>query len=107
MPKIENGGFNNPCLQEEIRIWKNSPIATGTEEYSPSHKSFINVYLGKLFLGYLTVGAMNKTHILFFQYSTWFDQKMHLNIPIVILQHLDKISCIDLATTRNEPTQLE
>ena len=102
MPKITNGGFNNPCLQEEIRIGKHSPVATGTEEYSPHHNFFINAYFRKLFLGYLTRGSMNKTHILFFQYSTWFDYKIHLNIPIVILQHLDKISCSDPATTRNE-----
>ena len=103
MPKITNGGFNNPCLQEEIRIWKHSLVATGTEEYSPNHNFFINAYFGKLFMGYLTGGAMNKTHILVFQYSTWFDHKIHLDIPIVILQHLDRISCSDPATTRNEP----
>ena len=46
---------------------------------------------------------MNKTHILFFQYSTWFDHKIYLNILVVILQHLDRISYSDPATTRNEP----
>ena len=103
MPKIANGGFNNPCLQEEIRIWKNSLVVVGIEEYSPNHNFLIIAYFGKLFLSYLTRGAMNKTHILFFQYSTWFDHKIHLNIPIVILQHLDRISYSDPATTRNEP----
>ena len=62
------------------------------------------MYFGKQFLGYLTGGAMNKTHILVFPYSTWFDHKIHLNIPIVILQHLDRISYSDPAATRNEPT---
>ena len=103
MPKITNGGFNNPCLQEEIRIWKHSPIAAGTKEYSPNQDFFINAYFGKLSTGYLTGGVMNKTHILVFQYSTWFDHKIHLNILVVIMQHLDIISCSDLATTMNEP----
>ena len=66
MPKITNGGFNNPCLQEKIRIWKHNHVAAGTEEYSPNHNFLINMYFGKVFLVYLTEGAMNKTHILFF-----------------------------------------
>ena len=45
---------------------------------------------------------MNKTHILVFKYSMFFYHKIHLNIPIVILQHLDRISCSDPAATRNE-----
>ena len=57
-------------------------------------------------MGYLTRGAMNKTHILFFQYSMWFDYKIHLIIRVVILQHLDIISCSDPATTRNEPAAI-
>ena len=103
MPKIANGGFNNPFLQEEIQIWKNSAVAARIEEYSPNHNFLINAYFGKLFLGYLTGGAMNKTHILVFQYSTWFDHKIHLNIYVVILQHRNRISYSDPATTRNEP----
>ena len=90
-------------FRKEFEFWKNSLVATGTKEYSPNHNFLINVYFGKLFLGYLTRGAMNKTHILVFRYSTWFCHKIHLNIPVVILQHLDKISCSDPATTRNEP----
>ena len=63
-----------------------SPIATRKDEYSPNHNLFINAYFGKLFLGYLTRGAMNKTHVLFFRYSLWFCHKIHLNISVVILQ---------------------
>lgn len=102
MPKITIGGFNNPCLEEEILIQKHSPIVTGTQEYSSNHNSFIRAYFGKLFMGYLIGGSMNKTHILFFKYSTWFDNKIHLNIHVLILQYLDKISFSDPATTRNE-----
>ena len=54
-------------------------------------------------MGDLTMGAMKKTHILVCHYSRCFDHKIHLNITIVILQHLDKISYSDPATTRNEP----
>ena len=57
-------------FRKESEFWKNSPVAAGTEEYSPNHNAFINVYLGKLFLDYLTGGSMNKTHILVFRYST-------------------------------------
>ena len=78
-------------------------VAAGIEEYSPNHNFFIDAYFRKLFVGYLTGGAMNKTHILFFQYFTWFDHKVHLNIRVVILQHLDRISCSDPTATRNEP----
>ena len=46
---------------------------------------------------------MNKTHILVFRFYTWFCHKIHLNILVVILQHLDRISCSDPTTTRNEP----
>jgi hypothetical protein len=45
---------------------------------------------------------MNKNYILGFRYSMWFDHKIHLNIPVVILEHLDKISCSNPAATRNE-----
>ena len=94
-------------FRKESEFWKNNPVATGTEEYSPNYNSFINACHGKLFLGYLTGGAMNKTHILVFRYSMWFCHKIHLNIPIVILWHLDRISCSDPATTKNEPATTE
>ena len=81
---------------------KTQSIAARTKEYSPSHNFFINAYFGKIFVGYLTGGSMNKTHILVFRYSMWFDHKIHLNIPVVILQHLDIISCSDPTTTMNE-----
>jgi hypothetical protein len=53
-------------FRKESELWKNSLVAARIEEYSPNHNFFINVYSGKLFLGYLTGGAMNITHILFF-----------------------------------------
>ena len=104
MPKITNGGFNNPCLQEEIQIWKHSPVAAGTEEYFPNHNFFINEYFGKKILGYLTRGSMNKTHILFFQYSLWVDHKIYSNIPIVIVQ---RKSCSDPAATKFDATTID
>ena len=62
-------------FRKESEFWKNSPVAAGIEEYSPNHNFIINEYFGKLFMGYLTGGDMNKTHILVFKYSTWFDHK--------------------------------
>ena len=67
-------------FRKESEFWKNSLVAAGTKEYSPNHNSFINVYLGKLFIGYLTAGAMNKTHILVFKYSMWFCQRLNGSI---------------------------
>ena len=93
-------------FRKESEFWKNNLVVAGTKEYSPNHNFLINTYFGKLFLGYLTGGAMRKTHILVFLYSTWIDNKIYLSIPIVILQHLDIISCSDPATTRNEPATI-
>ena len=90
-------------FRKESEFWKHRPVATGTLEYSPNHKLFILAYFGIIFLSHLIGGAMNKTHILVFQYSTWIDHKIHLKIHVVILQHLDRISYSDPATTRNEP----
>ena len=53
-------------FRKESEFWKNSLVAAGTKKYSPNHNFFINAYFRKLFMGYLTGGAMNKTHILFF-----------------------------------------
>ena len=53
-------------FRKKSEFWKNSLVAAGTKEYSPNHNFFINAYFGKLFLGYLTGGAMNKNHILDF-----------------------------------------
>ena len=50
---MSSGG--NPYLETQS-------VAAGIEEYSPNHNFFINVYFGKIFMGYLTGGAMNKTH---------------------------------------------
>ena len=73
---MSSGG--NPNLETQS-------VAAGTKEYSPNHNFFTNTYFGKLFMGYLIGGALNKTHILFFQYSSRFDHKIYSNIPIVIL----------------------
>ena len=83
-------------FRKESEFWKHSPVAARTKEYSPNHNFFINAYFGKLFLGYLIACAMNKTHILFFQYSLWFDQKIYLKIHVVILQEQ---SCSDPTAT--------
>ena len=60
----------------------------------------------KLGTSYLIGGALNKTHALFFQDSSRFDQKIHFKIPVVILQQLAsdpaatmKIDIVSLAKT--------
>ena len=51
-------------------------------------------------MGYLIGGALNKTHILVFQYSSWFEHKIYLKIHVVILQ---RKSCSDPTATEFDP----